>query len=270
MSFAVVSMARTGSTSVYRVLCTDPTTRIAYEPDFSLSTLTAASVRDRCRHLFTKYSGIKHIWDPNGWPFRNRDYISTIETLEQSEELIELNATVASFPTKVVFLRRRNQFARTISDLMGQQLSVWGHAPSQPYTPTERVQYRQKVKEFEMAPINPKIVEWYIMNAWNQEEALIERTPRDCRLIAYYEDLFDNNSWMKEDFSAWNELASWVGVHPTFREEYVRNLIAPQDKYNTEDILEKIPNYNELMAKFSGTDQSHGNSRARKFPRKAG
>jgi hypothetical protein len=263
MSFAIVSLARTGSTSVYRVLCTDPALSIAYEPDFSLPNLSTASVRDRCRDLFAKYSGIKHVWDPNGWPFRNREYLTTIETLERSEELIELNATVASFPAKVVFLRRRDLFARVISDLMGQQLGLWGHSPTEPYTPNERVQYRRFAKQSEMAPINSQIVEWYMINAWNQEEALIERTPRDQRLIAYYEDLFDHNSWMQQDFSAWIQLASWVGAQPKLREEYVRNLIAPQDKYNSEEILKKIPNYNELTAKFSGADQRHGRSHAR-------
>jgi hypothetical protein len=194
MSFAIVSMARTGSTSVYRVLCTDPNICIAYEPDFSLPDLSRASIRDRCRDLFVEYYGIKHVWDPNGWPFRNREYISTIESLERSKDLVALNATVASFPTKVVFLRRRNQFARTISDLLGQQLQLWGHSPTEPYNRTERIQYRQKAKQSEMAPINSQIVEWYMSNAWNQEEALIEQTPMDQRLIVYYEDLFDHNS----------------------------------------------------------------------------
>jgi hypothetical protein len=254
MSFAIVSMARTGSTSVYRVLCTDPAIRMAYEPDFSLPNLSTASVRGRCRDLFAEYSGIKHVWDPNGWPFRNREYISTIECLERSEELIELNATVASFPDKVVFLRRRNQFARTISDLMGQQLNLWGHSPGEPYSLAERVQYRTKARQSEMIPINSKIVEWYMINARDQEEALIERMPRERRLIAYYEDLFDHNAWRKQDFSAWIQLASWVGAHPRLCEEYVRNLIAPQDKYNTEEIFEKIPNYLELKANFSGTN----------------
>jgi hypothetical protein len=233
---------------------------MAYEPDFSLPNLNTASVRDRCRDLFAKYSGIKHVWDPNGWPFANREYITTIEILERSDELIDLNATVASFPAKVVFLRRRDQFSRIVSDLMGQQLGLWGHSPGEPHTPNERVQYRQIAKQSEIAPINSQIVEWYMMNAWNQEEALIERTPKDQRLIAYYEDLFDHKSWMKEDFSAWVQLASWVGAEPRLCEEYVRNLIAPQDKYNTEEILKKIPNYNELTAKFSGPNQRHGKS----------
>ena len=102
MNFAIVSLSRTGSTSVYRVLCTDPDISMAYEPDFSLPNLSMASVGDRCRDLFAKYSGIKHVWDPNGWPFRNREYITTIKHLERSEELIELNATGARFPTTVV------------------------------------------------------------------------------------------------------------------------------------------------------------------------
>jgi hypothetical protein len=257
VSFAIVSMSRTGSTSLYRVLRTDPAICIAYEPNFALANLNTASVRDRCSDLFAKYSAIKHVWDPMGWPFRNLQYIPTIAHLERSEELIELNATVARFPDKVIFLRRRDQFARIISDLMGQQLHFWGHVLSEPFTQSERTQYREKAKQSEMVPINSKIVEWYMTNAWRQEEALIERTSRDQRLVVYYEDLFDHNLWRRQDLSAWIQLTSWVGARSRLCREYVRNLIAPQDKYNTEEIFEKIPNYKELVAEFSGTSQKH-------------
>ena len=254
MSFAIVSMARTGSTSVSRVLCTDPAICIAYEPTFALPNLSPAAVRTRCQDLFAEYAGIKHVWDPNGWPFVSHEYMSTLESLEHSEDLIELNATIASFPSKVVFLRRRDQFARTISDLMGQQSNLWGHSPNEPYNPTERIQYRRQVKQFELKPINSEIVEWYMVNAWNQEETLIERTPKAQRLIVYYEDLFDHNSWASRDFSAWTQLASWVGARPAMCDEYVQNLIAPQEKYNRQEMFEMIPNYHELAAKFSGTN----------------
>lgn len=264
MSFVIVSMARTGSTSVSRFLCTDPAISIAYEPQFLvrrrdrihsfLPNLRKYLISMRCRELLAANTGIKHVWDPNGWPFRNRSYISTLENLERSEDLIELNATVARFPERVVFLRRRDQFARTISDLLGQQSGLWGHAPSELYRPEERLHYREMAQRVEIGPISREVVGWYIANAWRQEAALLERVPEQKRMIVYYEDLFDEESFTRQDFSTWVELASWVGAKPRLDDEYTRRVIAPSEKYNTEELLRRIPNYNELRARFLGPD----------------
>ncbi len=252
MSFAIVSMARTGSTAVYRVLCSDTVVHIAYEPDFTLPDLSVAAVRERCRNLFNEYSAIKYIWDPNGWPFRNANYVSTIENLGRSEELLEFNATVANFPDKVVVLRRRNQFSRVMSDLLGQQSNLWGHNPDEIHTEAEAVQYRRNVLQRELSPVNSEVVEWYMTNAWRQEEALLSRIPEERRLVVFYEDLFDDLRWKEGDFTSWTELAFWVGVRPRFREKFVQNIINPTNKYNSEEVYKKIPNYKLLEKKFAG------------------
>lgn len=256
MTFAIVSMARTGSTTVGRFLSTDPAILIAYEPKFFSARVRKRSLARRTRHIFTSHSGIKHVWDPNGWPYRNSDYVSTLDSLRGSEQLIDFNAIVADSADRVVFLRRRDQFARTMSDLLGQQLQLWGHTPTQRYTPEERTRYREMVQQAQVEPISSEVVEWYMMHAWKQESSLIDRIPPRRRLIVYYEDLFNEELFARRDFSRWRELASWVGSVPRF-DDYCQRLISPHEKYNTESTFARIPNYDELRARFAGVDPTH-------------
>jgi len=232
-------------------MSSDPGQSIAYEPQFSLSALNVIRVREHCHQLLLNHSGIKHTWDPNGWPFRNLQYTSTMADLERSGELIELNAAVVDTAEKVVFLRRRNQFARVISDLLMQQTQLWGHFPDRSHTEAEPIQYRLQVMSYRPSPIDPAILEWYMTNGPSQEEALIERVPKSKKLVVYYEDLFDQDRWNKRNFSHWQALASWIGVRPRVFDPDVQNIMKPTNKYNSEAVYERIPNYKSLVQKFA-------------------
>ena len=65
-----------------------------------------------------------------------------VEVLARSEELIAPNRAVLDCADKVVLLRRRNAFERTLSDLWGQQTHLWGHDPHKPHDPSEAEAYK--------------------------------------------------------------------------------------------------------------------------------
>src|SRR5262245_25421046 len=102
--FAVLSLPRSGSTALSRVLSLETNVRIAYEPDFEDAWRQPKSLRSFCLSLYSTFQGIKHVWDPNGWPFANKSHQSTLQSLSRSTEWIGVNASLVDCVRKVVFL----------------------------------------------------------------------------------------------------------------------------------------------------------------------
>lgn len=258
MSFAIVSLPRTGSTAVYRVLSADPGTSIAYEPDLSGAGLDPVAIRRHCASLFERYSGIKHVWDPNGWPFRNRGHVSTLATLSGSDELTEANRAVADSAEKVIFLRRRNVFDRTLSDLFGQQTSLWGHRPARPHKASEAQAYERAVRRKTPRDIDEGVFGWYMRHSWKAEEAIIRAVPPSRARVFCYEDLFEPARLDAADYSIWRDLAAWAGVTLDFDMPQIASILSPASKLNSEDIYARIPNYARLRALWSPSPALRG------------
>ena len=82
MKFIIASLPRSGSTAVYRVIKSFSEGIIKYEPSFFDSGTSGAEVKKAALSHFGCCIGIKHVWDPNGWPFRNPQHVSTLQTLQ--------------------------------------------------------------------------------------------------------------------------------------------------------------------------------------------
>lgn len=252
-NFIVASLPRTGSTAVFRVLGSDPGVRIAYEPDFEDSWQEPEKLRDRCRSLFSSYRGIKHVWDPNGWPFTNRLHISTLDVLNANRSLVDINVALLGHADKILFLRRRNQVARVVSDLLGQQTNLWVHNPDRPHSLQEISEYRERLHTTELMPLNEEVISWYVANAYAQEQYIIEHLSEAKRRIVFYEDLF--NEAVPETLPRWQMVADWLEVSPDFTSGEVLEVIHPRAKYNDQETYRKIPNLAAIMSKFGITSE---------------
>lgn len=250
MKFVIASLPRSGSTAVYRVLRSDPATTIAYEPTFFDLGTNSKKIRNKTSSLFRKFDGIKHVWDPNGWPFRNPDHISSLDVLDKSQEFILPNKTVLDCAHRIALLRRKNAFDRTLSDLWGQQTNLWGHDPHQPHDVSEVQQYRDAAQRHVPSAIDPDVFGWYMHNAEKWENAIIDGLPPSTTKTFFYEDLFASDISETLIPVAWHELAEWLGLKPDFSSLEVRQIISPVSKLNSVDIYERIPNFQELKTAF--------------------
>ena len=254
--FAIASLPRSGSTAAYRVLLSDPATSISYEPGFFDLGGDARAIGKRAAGLFRRFTGLKHVWDPNGWPFANPDHRSTLEGLENSGELVALNAAVLAPASRIALIRRRDAFARTLSDLWGQQTNLWGHDHTRAHDPAEAEQYRAAVGRHEPAPIDPELFGWYMRHAEAWEDAIVAALPSGNVRTFLYEDLFAATRRDGDIAPAWHGLAEWLGVSPDFASPEVRAIVAPASKLNSAEIYQRIPNYHELLAAFGGSGRA--------------
>ena len=117
--FVLFALARTGSTILSRILRCHPQVRCLGEPfnnglhdaRYSQMVRDEQSLEDTMELLWSGYDGIKHVWDPYGWPFSdggalNRHLLSGVRH-------------------KVVFLNRRNTLRRLVSLQVSEQSNVW-------------------------------------------------------------------------------------------------------------------------------------------------
>jgi hypothetical protein len=248
--FAIVSLSRCGSTALFRVLSLDTGVLIEYEPDFGDAWEQGESLRSYCRDLFSRTHGIKHVWDPNGWPFTNRSHKSTLECLARSSEWVEVNASVLECVDKVVFLRRRNQLARTLSDLLGQQTDLWGHSPDEPHSGLEVAEYAEQLRLRSLDRLDERLIEWYVRNASPWEDRIMSEVPGDRKLTVYYEDLFGSDVDLGARLACASRIGEWLGIGIQKEDERVRAIMQPGSKINETSSYARIPNFREIVSRF--------------------
>lgn len=248
--FAILSLSRSGSTALSRVLSLDTNVHIAYEPDFGDAWRQLESLRSFCLSLYSTFQGIKHVWDPNGWPFADKSHKSTLENLSRSTEWIGVNASFVDCVGKVVFLRRKNQLARILSDLLGQQTDLWGHCPSRPHSDREATDYKAQMKLRNLERLDERIIEWYLQSASRWEDQIMVGVSNQRKLTVYYEDLFGSDVDMSTRMRRVSEIGKWLGIRIRSEDDRVQAILRPSSKFNDISSYSSIPNFREIVSKF--------------------
>ena len=249
-SFAIVSLPRSGSTALFRALSLGSRVRIAYEPDLKDAWMSHASLSQACRRLLSYFNGIKHVWDPNGWPFGNTMHRSSLNTLARSQQWIEVNSALLDCVDKVVFLRRRNQLARVVSDLLGQQTDLWGHNPDAPHSEDEAAEYRENLRRQSLGHLDEHVIEWYLLNAASWEDQILSRVPDHRRTTLFYRDLFDPEVGIDARLARLAEIGDWLGIPVRTKDSRVRAIMGAGSKLNDRSTYERIPNFGKIVARF--------------------
>jgi LPS sulfotransferase NodH len=178
--FAIVSLPRSGSTSLARALNCFPTGRCLIEPfhpgryrglphDIALH---KQSVRIPLLSIWRSYNGIKHVWEATGWPF--------VEQPSLNEELL------LQPDLHVILLLRRNYLQRYISNYLCRHTSYWIG---------ERDEFAMRVRRCQLSPLHPDHILRQIekdRNAVARQCALL-RDQRVRTMTVYYEQLFSND-----------------------------------------------------------------------------
>lgn len=256
--FIIFSLSRCGSTAIHRALNAHRDITCLFEPDFSAAAWDPVAVRATVGRLRGICSGIKHVWDPSGFPFVT-DHVSSIDTLEANyERVLAANAAILAQASAVVFLRRRNQLARIVSDLLGQQTDLWGIAnPDGTLSPdiNEPETYRRELSARRITALDADVVDWYLTHA-----PVLERTLRECVGTAdcidlWYEDLFGRAVRADERIRRYLDILEFIGVasdESAWTRSVVTTVFRPSGKLNDASTLRLIPNLAQIQERFPG------------------
>ena len=243
----IFSLSRSGSTALFRALQLASGGAIAYEPDYGESWTT----RDRLFQFYdgirTHHIGVKHVWDPNGSPFVNTEHRSSLQSLQLAEKWCNVNKQVLQYSwDRILFVRRRGQLARTLSDFLGQQTELWGHAPKKPHSRQELVRYRQQIGARTLAPVDLDVLAWYLINVPRLENELLMSSAGTRLRVVEYEQLFGSDIPAQERLQQFESIAAWLGFEFTAARAAIESILAPDARYNDEAIFNRIPNIAEV------------------------
>ncbi len=254
--FVIFSLSRCGSTTLHRALNLHPHINCVYEPDLGPPGQPLGSLKARLRGLRRRFSGMKHVWDPNGFPFVPA-HISRLSEMEEHKALwLKLNKAVLSQPrTKVIFLRRLDVFSRTLSDLIGQQTQVWGPSADAPPTNDSAGEYRSQLDATALAPIDEAIFAWYLKEEPFMTSAFrgeVETAGTPCFDLTY-EELFGHDTDLHKRVACIHRLVDFLGyspMSPTLTPQLEALLSPLTGKLNSEMTYERVPNLAALGKRF--------------------
>ncbi len=180
-AYVIFSLARTGSTTLLRMLNCRQGLRCAFEPfnprnnDPLLAQCNALrkerGLEEAVRRLWMLCNGFKHVWRRDGWPFpENPDLNRQI--------LVGLGA-------RIILLHRRNGLQRAISVQISEQMQLWTPNTVEDFRRIREHQFRA----LDIAGLREEIAGADKALAWARGElAGAGVTWRE----AAYEDMFDS------------------------------------------------------------------------------
>lgn len=262
--FTVFSLSRCGSTALFRALNTHRNIRCLYEPQFISANGDPSAVEEMVEGFKEDYSGMKHVWDPYGHPFLE-DHKYCLESLVGNYQMVmQMNVSILRSGGRIVFLRRKNQLQRLLSDLLGQQTRVW--TPSFPDFPEVTMHsviedarnYEARVLKKHVKPLDVSVVEWCLDKLPRMEEELQTMiSDGRCHQVAY-EDMFNDTEETEVRMMRFREILEFIGYPSSdrwFDSEQVRSLLHPKAKLNNRATLSLIPNLENILKRFGGDDQ---------------
>ena len=253
--FVIFSASRSGSSVLCAAFNAVPGVHVAYEPVFHDFEPTPDDVKLRVGDVLESNSGFKHVYDTTGFPFRDVGYAPIAEMERERNRWIELNLAILNYPgARVIFLRRRNHFARIVSELVGRWTQEWGYGANA-FAPGGSERYHRKIAALDMPPLDEDLVGWYLENLPAIEEQLRSGIVNPV-LDVYYEDLFAENVSLPERMEGIARILQFAKVQAPrnfFDSAELACLLAPSAKLNGPSILERIPNYRSLCSREPGS-----------------
>lgn len=246
--FLIFSLSRSGSTALYRALQLASGKPIAYEPSYGDSWRTEEQLCNFYDGLRSSHAGVKHVWDPNGSPFVNFAHQSSFETLKAADYWCEVNKRVLRYRWhKILFLRRQDRFSRTVSDFIGQQTDLWGHAPKRPHSRREREHYRREIAERALAPIDLELLKWYLTQIPRFEDELLRSVSREKLRVVEFDTLFGETVAIGARMAEFEDIARCMGIGDGISRAAIKPIFEPGAKYNDDTIINRIPNIGEAQ-----------------------
>lgn len=246
--FLIFSLSRCGSTSLYRALNTSRQCNLIYEPDFS--TIEKEDIGEQYKRLRESCDGIKHVWDPSGFPFRTAHQSNIQDIQKNIEQWLQCNESILGIENqKIIFLTREDEATRIVSDLMGQATDIWGPASGAKSTEKVALNFRDNMKAMSSISIPVDVAKWYVDNVsiWNRR--LRKATGKNQVMDLAYEEMFG------VDLTTFDRLRKLVTVLDFFELDSspikynywkASKILSPRGKLNSLQTYSQIANHEEL------------------------
>lgn len=236
--FVVFALGRTGSTTLRHVLACHGGVTCIHEPFNPDRRGAAGPVTDRTtlgrelHGLRARASGIKHVWDPDGWPFPQGS---------------TLNRELATHPgQRILFLNRRNVLRRLVSAQMSHQAQVWAIDDAD----------RATIQEFPFAPLDTGVLERMLpreLDVIAAHRRAITASGNPC-LDLWYEDLFEPTVPLATQTATLAAILEFLDVDPALSataRARVHGLLRPDEgPLNSAATYRRVPGIDDVEARF--------------------
>lgn len=241
-SFLIFAAERSGSTTLCHTLALHSEITCVSEPfntTGKTGSLTAASedgLRLHLDMLYGAYTGIKHVWFWNGWPFADKSYHDIVLT---------------HGARRVIFLNRRNVLQRAVSFHIASQTNVW-------HVEGARDPHRQRMAAHEINPIDPDWLRTYIDEQHAEAKRYQEMvaTSGVDWMDLNYEDLYSPAMNLEARFAVLSQIVEFLGFKPIGPEKQaICRLLSPEfAKVNSSSTYRRIPNIDEIERRFGSAE----------------
>lgn len=244
--FILFCLARSGSTTLMRLLNCHPDIRCANEPfnpdnfggRYFRRVRDLPSLEEALSELWRSHNGIKHVWHPSGWPFTNRRDLNDYILLKAAP--------------RVLFLNRRNILKRVVSSQISEQTRVWAFAGEGE---------RDRLRNFEFKPLD---VGWLKRQLDHERESIAQQRQMlvahgAAYLELWYEELYEADSGTRRKVERLNQVLAFLGgsaITDAGALSKVEELFDPLNaKMNSAETYSKIPGIDEIERRF-GSDEN--------------
>lgn len=234
--FVIFAGARTGSTSLAKVLGESPDVKMAIEPfhpkfsqwnpgekNYSEFIKNSSTMKQVLEELFTKYNAIKVL-----------DY-------QFPEDIY--SELLGRKDLRIIYLRRKNLVAKALSALIAHQTGEWHKS--------------NKTDLYEnLQPLN--IQELEEMINYSRElnktyETFLENNREGEYLPLFYEELYSES--FDKNRKTLETICEFLDIALSPDEPIKRHMTPEEAKINYDQIYKKLPNYKEIEERFGPIDK---------------
>jgi LPS sulfotransferase NodH len=243
--FLIFALARTGSTTLMRLLRCHPDIRCIGEPfnkvlhggEYWQRASDEVALDEILQQIWGTHNGIKHVWYPEGGPFRDHGALNA-HLLSQGEY-------------RILFLTRRNALRRLISLQISEQTGVWVF---------DTKDDKQKFREIELRPINADSLRAELAN--ERETVACYRKllalSGKCYQLLYYEDLFAADIPFVQKLEQLNKILTFLGrssiTNPAVIVSIERLFDSTRWLMNSEPTYRRIPAIEQIEHELGSND----------------
>lgn len=233
--FIIFAIARSGSTSLARLLGRSEDVEMAIEPfheswaewhpdepDYRNMVRDKFSLDEVHKDLFSRYTAIK--------------------VLNYQLDTDLYKHLLSKRDLKILFLYRKNVIESIISAEIAEQTSVWHR---------DELNAETKKNFANLKPLDINILKekyFYITKQYQEFVDFLERKRPNDHLKLYYEDLYSKN--MDKNLRTLKEVCEFLNVKLPSREYIDQYMTISKAKINQRDMYKSLPNYDEIEQAF--------------------
>ena len=231
--FIIFATARTGSTSLARVLGESPDVKMAIEPfhegfskwnpeekDYSKFIVDSETMNEALDDLFSRYTAIKVL----DYQLEPEIYYSMFKRKE----------------FKILFLRRKNIAQSVLSNLVAEQTSEW-HKQN-------NTEIYKNLKPIDLDKMSEMIE--YITSLNYKNAKYLDENKKGDYLSFYYEELYSDN--LEQNIKTLKTICHFLDISLPPEEAIKKYMLPSEAKINYLDIYKNVPNYEAIQKRFEG------------------